>query len=1308
MPPDQIIARPRTMSKRDWDEYKDRIKLWYITQKMKQQDVIGKLGDLGFVVERTQLAYQVKKWGWRKNLTSATAIYLNNELEQRKQAGKQTTTVIASGNILSDQKIKRALRRHVRPKWKPDSVPNSPGTGGQLIVCTPPEVPAEGLWRGWPHTPHPLPFIKFSMLAQTSNTPLRFSVPAGSLHWNTNTEALSQFFHLNALDIPSTLDRFVPEAFEGDNMRLAASLGHIREPMDIGVFKLIIFELSNNSTHWAYSRQMDLVMGLWNSLGHAKLTLLNTLYQLAPKEPSILAALGAMFMGGCSIGSEDLVRTMIEYDPTKYNERHAWITPDHIAKALEMAIKSKNLDLADRLLSKASRGLMQEAIINVRELQPVLDRLFSEKSLFAMIMIKKFLTSKIWFRGDKLLHAITASNAELLKLLVDNNTNLDYKANSFFRPCSGSIPGQITVDGLDATAAAVTCSCRNCEAHYSDTLRPNMILKTHCQDCETQAKEMLKLVHGLRGNAPEVSLGLLIIAAARGFNDIICTFARSPKALNKANESGFWPLFAAVTCGRLDTCRILLQRGARPDYRPPAPLYNVHQFPPLHQAAFLNHVDIARELLKYGAQMEHRCASDRKGRKGETSLGESHLTPLEVAILRKCKEAFEFLIEQGAKLITEDSNLLVLNWEHKSADGRTIRKEKLSIVTVSLLTASCTGSIALLEVLRTSVHRNALDKAWSEAIGTAIECSEYPMVFFLMVQLEIAQESWYNAWPIILQAVAYCPNKDITSLVCQTSIGLGIPNRWFAYAAGAFPTETILHHFPHLSDPGLMQRNTLEGKSSLEMAILNPNPGVAHLFLQQFPGEYDSGALCTSVLRAAKLCDHEPVWILIKRRNSAAKHTDPVLENTAIGLAGYFKLFDIFTSLLERPYPGDLSVVPGYPNNSKQYREKNDGCVVNPFTQTYVQTWTQWRTLTPSPLGSLLNFVELIPEGGDRESIISLMIAKGYRFDKLQLWMEVALKSSGQLLNSLMESYEDVNTWRPDDWEIKKDNSTTIFGCHTALQRSITAGRLDIARLLINKGADVNQRKAKGSAEEKIPRCDSCLQIAVRDLDGAKQEEAVSLLLGEGADLHAPAPWEFGATALQYAALQGNFRLVRRFIDMGANINEPRGLLEGRTCLEGAAEHGRLDMVQYLLNTGANTEGTGRLQYIYATLLAEGEGHRVVASLLRRHRPWDATDEALYEELGEVRSEWDKVVILHPEEYHLAEECSSLQGWWDNNMQSYMVISPGIAVWPSVDSDLADEESLDPEEEQEESEGEMSEEEELVVWEDWITEDVFP
>lgn len=636
---------------------------------------------------------------------------------------------------------------------------------------------------------------------------------------------------------------------------------------------------------------------------------------------------------------------------------------------------------------------------------------------------------------------------------------------------------------------------------------------------------------------------------------------------------------------------------------------------------------------------------------------------------------------------------------------RIVSKKNLSTVTRYLLTASCTGSTQLLEVLQKCADQNALREAWCIALGIAFEISATSMVA-LLLQVEAAQQELYRKLPEILQEAPYCYRVEAMSPIYQICSKIRLPARWLPYVAGALPTGIIRTLFQqNFNSNDLVQYKTSEGKSCLEMAMLNCHPDVAQFFLQLLPGQYDSGALCASVLRAARLSDYGPVRELLNRRKLAVERQDAVLENTAISLAGYFDLVDVLGPLLEFPYPDDRSVVPLGVQCMDHDSHEGNGRIVNQGMNDYVRTWTAWRKLDPASLRSPLLLIAASPSNNNQACIIRLMMEKGYQCDTPLSCVVLALKSSGSTLSALIESYQDVNAWLSSDYDWFPKISIQLNSRHigTALQVAILKRRFDMARLLIEKGANVNQRGAKGSPEEKSLEYHSCLQIAARELIGSQQEKAIDLVLGAGADLNAPACYHRGATALQYVVMQGNLSLARRLISMGANIDAPRALLEGRTCLEGAAENGKLDMVQYLLNVGANTEGTGRLQYINAAVLAERERHYVIADVLRTHRTWDSTDEALYEDLSSIlaRYRYSDFIFVHPEE-HPGEDLASIRSWCYDHLVHPNPYGGGL-IWPVLDEDLIAQEMLC-------SEGQEPtswQEDEPVNWADWIEEGIF-
>lgn len=124
----------------------------------------------------------------------------------------------------------------------------------------------------------------------------------------------------------------------------------------------------------------------------------------------------------------------------------------------------------------------------------------------------------------------------------------------------------------------------------------------------------------------------------------------------------------------------------------------------------------------------------------------------------------------------------------------------------------------------------------------------------------------------------------------------------------------------------------------------------------------------------------------------------------------------------------------------------------------------------------------------------------------------------------------------------------------------------------------------------------------------------MDLFLEAGANVNQNPASHAGATALQFAAIQGYIGIACRLLDAGASVQAPRAERYGRTALEGAAEHGRLDMLQLLLNEGLLIEGNDRIEYIRAIKLAQGNGHHVVAKFLGSFSDWTEGDSVCYEE----------------------------------------------------------------------------------------------
>jgi hypothetical protein len=124
----------------------------------------------------------------------------------------------------------------------------------------------------------------------------------------------------------------------------------------------------------------------------------------------------------------------------------------------------------------------------------------------------------------------------------------------------------------------------------------------------------------------------------------------------------------------------------------------------------------------------------------------------------------------------------------------------------------------------------------------------------------------------------------------------------------------------------------------------------------------------------------------------------------------------------------------------------------------------------------------------------------------------------------------------------------------TALLTAIHTQNIDLVKLLLSFGAEVNTQTTRGLIRTPLQLAAElgCLEI-------------VQLLIKEGAQVNASPARRAGGTALQLAAISGNCNIAAELLSHGADPEAPPSNLHGRWPIEGAAEHGRLDMIEYLL-----------------------------------------------------------------------------------------------------------------------------------------------
>lgn len=157
--------------------------------------------------------------------------------------------------------------------------------------------------------------------------------------------------------------------------------------------------------------------------------------------------------------------------------------------------------------------------------------------------------------------------------------------------------------------------------------------------------------------------------------------------------------------------------------------------------------------------------------------------------------------------------------------------------------------------------------------------------------------------------------------------------------------------------------------------------------------------------------------------------------------------------------------------------------------------------------------------------------------------------------------------------------------CETLLDVAAKYGRMEIARALIRKGADVNATQAGDWTP---------LHYAAGD----GHPQMVRLLLEHGAKVNART--DMGATALHMAAGMNYREIVSLLIAKGADVNAKDAA--GYPPLHKAAEGDCVDATKLLIQKGADMSAKDK-QGETSLSLAEREGHTAVAALLRHGKP---------------------------------------------------------------------------------------------------------
>ncbi|KAI1274519.1 hypothetical protein F5Y07DRAFT_372650 [Xylaria sp. FL0933] len=1093
-----MASSKRQFPPSEWLQRKATIRNMYLIEKRSLNDIVGALACEDFHPNKHQLEYQIKLWGFNKNipksLADATWRYIGYEIASRKARG-ENTEVVLFGQIQDKKKVEIETRRYFRFRYGGEPIPMPPD-GVDILL----RIPSDQQPIPWPLC---LPWLQFQSryvtglsLRTTKYSPQQENAVVQNLTLTVASTMImghpiiGPFKSLTESNLASLLKATMPESYpdEATSRAKAIARGWSKQAMEELVM-VLLFHLSNKA--WASRADWDIIYEIIERSGvmSAAIKINDSVTFLAVRESlfelSFEVILEPRSHGIGHIGATrpkilKLIKWLLrsgQHPDTTINLFRVLPTTKHVTP-LQVAARSCFKDLLAALLEKGANPDLVP-----RFPRPLIAHLYQYDRI-------------IWSMPPIFVAAYSARQADDLGC----------------------------IDFLLSSGATIYYNLSSSQGFLSRVTFLNLLAG---KEEEGIALDIIKLlatrpmgVAYLEAAKSSDSADTAISAASRGNLEIIKFLRDNGFDVTKANEFGLTALHAAADGGHVKCCEFLLDCGIdkinpRDSVCPS----------PVHLACFQNHIGVVKLLHSQGASIDQQPPVPRSSwhlffRRYFCYI-KCHSSTEEAAFARQIQSPIEAVLSEKRRL--SDDVLPPFESCERSSRGPLVSYLLRHGSTIPLLAASCAASLRDKELLSVALAAGA-DPDYPGSNGKtplslALHLVESDSVEASMSKVKDAVQ----IAKMLLRAGAEATKSDAVKAIRLNDCDL----------VKEMLGRTLLA--PSASS-GCADETTL-----LEAALLSGNSCIIKEVLKYDSTRYSPGALCAATFQAATgVIDPNIVYQLLRYRNPDSTSRESLtLETTAVGIAACYETPRILELLLSHIPVFHSSYFPSIYLKKLSIRETLK-IVLARGTEPF------WHNYRDERCSVLTYALESTP------NVMTKLLDQGYKFDWKAVTNLMRLNKEEQYLDLIADQpilwYDEDNT---DEYHangalyvaIHSRNAKLVqsllkiykmvgngklgLGCFNGpLQVAIAVGNSELFDTLIEAGISPHE-----------PASDFRGMTALQAAAIYNRVGLAKRLIDLKVDINAPGSRNSGRTALEGAAEHGHIDLLKLLLDSGVETN---------------------------------------------------------------------------------------------------------------------------------------------------------------------------